>query len=375
MLGVEPVRGAPAPIASCSASGCARRRRRRSPSSATATSRPTRPVGDLHAGRRSSSSRSRARWRSAAASSSSTSRRAASATPTCSALFELIARLKAQGHRDRLHLALHRGSEGGLGSLRRAARRTQRRRAARRAATPAEAIVGLMVGRDARRALSARRARRRASRSSSSTDVVPGAATLDACAAARFSASPGCSAPGARGCCARSSASSRCTARPHHGRRVLRPAGAARAVAAGDGDAERGSRRRGPGARAERRRQPDADAARAARSRPSRCCRRGRTRPRARWIDRLGIRVRASAPDRSASCPAATSRRWRSGGCCTTTSTCWCSTSRRAASTSRSKAQIYTLDRRAGVRPGDEGRARSSAATCRSCSASAIGLR
>ena len=49
-------------------------------------------------------------------------------------LFDLIRRLQAAGSRDRLHLALHRGSEGGVGSVRRAARRPQRRRGSDRGA-------------------------------------------------------------------------------------------------------------------------------------------------------------------------------------------------------------------------------------------------
>ena len=47
--------------------------------------------------------------------------------------------------------------------------------------------------------------------------------------------------------------------------------------------------------------------------------------------------LRGRRARRSASCRAATSRRWRSRGCCTTMSTCSCSTSRRAASTSRAR--------------------------------------
>ena len=121
------------------------------------------------------------------------------------------------------------------------------------------------------------------------------------------------------------------------------PRRAARSLAAGDGDAERGSHRRGARGRPERRRQPDAVAARR-RSGPAFTVLPARQDARRRgWIDRLAHPLRAPAPGDRASCPAATSRRWRSRGCCITTSTCWCSTSRRAASTSRSKAQIYAL--------------------------------
>ena len=128
VLGVEPVRGGVAgprhgPARSDARDGDRRARRARPPRHRPRTRRSAicrRP--------RSSSSRSRARSPSAAACSSSTSRRAASDTRDVQSLFELIGRLKAQGHRDRLHLALHRGSEGGLGSVRRAARRPERRR-------------------------------------------------------------------------------------------------------------------------------------------------------------------------------------------------------------------------------------------------------
>ena len=152
------------------ATGCARRRSR-----ALARARPSRHRARARRSaicrrRRSSSSRSRARSPSAVACSSSTSRRAAWRTPTCSALFELIGAPEGAGARDRLHLALHRGSEGGVGSLRRAPRRPERGRAASTAAMPARAtIVEPDGGPRARRPLPARRARRPASRSSSST--------------------------------------------------------------------------------------------------------------------------------------------------------------------------------------------------------------
>ena len=235
-----------------------------------------------------------------------------------------------------------------VGSLRRAARRAERRRRASRPRRDADAIVSLMVGRAldelyprgaAHRGRGRPRGRRRSSR----------ARRRSRCTAARSSASPGCSAPGARGCCARSSASSPCAADAIRVGAYAGPAAPRDAMAAGHGHAQRGPRGRRARARAERRRQPDAVAARRPRARVRWCCRRGRTRRPRRWIERARHPLRGPAPAGRASSRAAISRRSRSRGCSITTSTCCCSTSRRAASTSASKAQIYALDRRAGV--------------------------
>ena len=93
-----------------------------------------------------------------------------------------------------------------------------------------------------------------------------------------------------------------------------------------------------------------------------------RARPRALDRPALGISARGARAARAPSSPAATSRRSRSRGCCTTTSTCSCSTSRRAASTSaarpRSTGSSTSWPRAAR-------RSCSSAATCPSSSASA----
>ena len=164
-------------------------------------------------------------------------------------------------------------------------------------------------------------------------------------------------------------------------RRLLGSAAAARALAAGVGNAQRGSRRRGPRVRVERRRQHDAVAARAARSgvhRPAVAAERGGVR----WIDRLGIRC--ADPRQPA--------RELSGG------------NQQKVAVARllhhdvdvlvldeptrgidvaSKAQIYRLidELVRGAGTGTERCRRAqrrccwSAATCRNCSASAIGSR
>ena len=105
------------------------------------------------------------------------------------------------GPRDRLHLALHRGSEGGHRPLRRAARRPQRRRR-RDGGDVADAIVGADGRRRAGGALPAAPrtpgeavARGRAARA--------GRRRPSRCTAARSSASPAWSARGGRGCCGR----------------------------------------------------------------------------------------------------------------------------------------------------------------------------
>ena len=57
------------------------------------------------------------------------------------------------------------------------------------------------------------------------------------------------------------------------------------------------------------------------------------------WLTRLRVRCRARI-SRSASCPAATSRRWRWAGCCTSRPTCCCWTSRPAAWTSAARRRF-----------------------------------
>ena len=76
-----------------------------------------------------------------------------------------------------------------------------------------------------------------------------------------------------------------------------------------------------------------------------------------RWIDALGIRCTSPASQLPRS-PAAINRRSRSRGCCTTTSTCSCSTNRHAASTSRARrrsTRSSTSSSRQGVRRGQTG--------------------
>ena len=97
-------------------------------------------------------------------------------------LFDLIAPAAGAGPRDRLHLALHRGSEGGLRPVHRAARRPERRRRPDRGDARRTRSSQLMVGRRCDGPLSAqpRAARRRAARA-----VGPAAWRGDAHAAPR----------------------------------------------------------------------------------------------------------------------------------------------------------------------------------------------
>jgi len=60
------------------------------------------------------------------------------------------------------------------------------------------------------------------------------------------------------------------------------------------------------------------------------------------WMARLDVRAQSPAR-RSMNCPAGTSKRSPSDGCCTTTPKSCCSTNQRAASMSAAKVQIYKL--------------------------------
>ena len=126
-------------------------------------------------------------------------------------LFALLAPPEGAGARDRLHLALHRGGEGGRRPLHRAARRPQCRRRrhgrTRRTTTSSSLMVGGRVGDLFPRSPRAPRRGHPGGRRRSSRDR-----RRSRCTAARSSASPGCLDPGGRACCARSSASSRCAA-------------------------------------------------------------------------------------------------------------------------------------------------------------------
>ena len=246
----------------------------------------------------SRSSRSRARSRSAAGCSCSTSRRAASGARTSRRLFDVIARPQGrQGHAivyishfieevkevaDRF-VVLRDGRVAGA-ALDRAAAASQ--------------IVGV-DGRPRRRTICIR------GRRAGSGEAHPrGRSTRrhcgqpSRCTAARLSASPACSAPGARGCCGRSSASSRCGAGRVRVARLERPAGSPRAGGARHGHAQRGSQ----GRRAWRLglpvcRQPDALAAR--RPRPGPLVLPGRRRRRAHLDRAARDPVRAVRASRS----------------------------------------------------------------------------
>ena len=125
----------------------------------------------------------------------------------------------------------------------------------------------------------------------------------------------------------------------------LGPASPARRWAQGVGMVSEDRKAEGLALGAEHRRQPDA--VEAAGLGPAARAAAGRTRR--RGAGSTGWRSAAAGrASRSATCPAATSRRSRSPGCCTTTWTCCCWTSRRAASTSAPRRRS-TADRRAGL--------------------------
>ena len=295
LLGVEPTRFGLVSIARGCATMATRRARR---ARARRHLRPTRRSARCRSPR-SSSSRSPARSRSGC-------RVLVLDEPTSSLgrddvrrLFALLARLQGAGARDRLHLALHRGSEGDRRSLRRAARRPERRRRRRPQAPRTTRSCALMVGRRARRSVSAQRRARPASRSSRSTRSSRASASFTL-HRGEILGIAGLSAPGARGCCARCSASSRCKQRPDPRRRLQRRRATPREpLAAGHGHAQRGPQERRARARPERRRQPDADAARAVRAGRRWSCPRGSATRRPRWIERLGDPVRAGRRSRS----------------------------------------------------------------------------
>ena len=264
--------------------------------SATPTSRPT-PRRRALAGRASSSSRSRARSRSGCRVLVLDEPTSSLGARRCAAAVRADRAAEAQGHRDRLHLALHRRSEGGLRS---------RSSCCATAGTPATGITAddapptrsssLMVGRAVddlypRAPRARRRGHARGRRASA-----PGR-RRSRCTAARSSASPACSAPAARGCCARIFGLEPVRSGRDHGSALLRAAPRpTQRWRAGHGDAQRGSRGRRARARPERRRQPDAVAARRPRARVRSCCRRAQDAAARRWIERLAIRCAQPAP-------------------------------------------------------------------------------
>ena len=159
------------------------------------------------------------------------------------------------------------------------------------------------------------------------------------CTAARSSASPASSAPDARGCCARSSVSSRSGRDAFgsgHGSDRRRP-GASGTPGVGMLSEDRKGEGLALGLSvADNLTASRLDGLGPGRDRPAVA-----PGPRGAPLDRS--RRASAAPvrgSRSSSCRAAISRRSRSPACSITTSTRCCSTSRRAASTSRSKAQI-----------------------------------
>ena len=221
---------------------------------------PDAPVGDLSPAAQQLVEIARA-LASAAACSCSTSRPAASGTTTSSAVRADRA-ARSAGARHRLHLALHRRSEGSVRSVRRAARRPERRRGRhrrRRRRRDREAH-----GRARRRRIciprSVRADRRADPRASTRLHArrghVHAASRRDP--RHRRAARRRPHAAAARRC----SASSRCAAAACGVGVYSGAERARRALAAGHGHAERGSQGRRARARPQHRRQPDADAAR-----------------------------------------------------------------------------------------------------------------
>ena len=343
---------------------------RRAPSSPDARGR--RPLGR----RRSSSSRSRARSRPIAYVPRAHPRRADQqprrrATPT--RLFALLRALRARGTR---HPLRHRISSR---KCRRVADRftVLRDGAHGRDGRPSPARRSTTIvehdGRPRRRELFPRSARTPRRGVVLRVDALAGARKparrdLSSSAAARCSASPAWSAPGAPSSCAPSSASIRCGAARCAVGAVSGPASPARRSRRAWALLSEDRKGEGLALVAVDRRQPHALALE---PRPRRLRRWPSAAPPRRTLDRAARRSSARGPEQrvSASSPAATSRRSPSRACSTTTSTCSSSTSRRAASTSASKAQIYALIDELAAR----GKAvLSSRATCPSSSASAI---
>ena len=125
-------------------------------------------------------------------------------------LFALIRRLKRTGHADRLHLALHRRGARGLPTASSCCAMAGSRAAATATMSRVE-IVSLMVGGTSTICSRERRARQ-ASRLLQVDALEPGSATLHAAPRRDCRHRRASSAPGARACCARFSASSRCGA-------------------------------------------------------------------------------------------------------------------------------------------------------------------